>query len=182
MLKETLLLALALPLLACTTHPPAAPLTDRLQFRVAPSQLQQRLQWQLAPLASRLESGSLHLRITGPQPGSYEPTAEALRQQLALWLALETRLTFIPATRQEYEVELDATLQPDTCRYARGVSPPSPSACLVLRNQYRAQSHVEHWVRGAGYDGSGSALDAGAVQRLYQGKAKSAKKQQTTGE
>ncbi|GAJ49619.1 Flp pilus assembly protein FlpD [Aeromonas salmonicida subsp. masoucida NBRC 13784] len=101
---------------------------------------------------------------------------------MAQWLALETRLTFIPATRQAYEVELDATLQSDTCRYARGVSLASPGACLVLRNQYRAQSHGEHWARGARYDGSGSALDAGAVQRLYQGKAKSAKKQQTTGE
>ncbi|WP_426008165.1 pilus assembly protein FlpD [Aeromonas salmonicida] len=182
MLRETLLLALALPLMACTTQPPAASLKDQLQFRVAPSQLQQQLQWQLAPLANRLESGSLHLTITGPQPGSREPTPEALRQQLAQWLALETRLTFIPATRQAYEVELDATLQSDTCRYVRGVSLASPGACLVLRNQYRAQSHGEHWARGARYDGSGSALDAGAVQRLYQGKAKSAKKQQTTGE
>ncbi|MBP6384795.1 MAG: pilus assembly protein FlpD, partial [Aeromonas sp.] len=111
MLRETLLLALALPLMACTTQPPAASLKDQLQFRVAPSQLQQQLQWQLAPLANRLESGSLHLTITGPQPGSREPTPEALRQQLAQWLALETRLTFIPATRQAYEVELDATLQ-----------------------------------------------------------------------
>ncbi|CAJ1811297.1 hypothetical protein CDAIGKPJ_01294 [Aeromonas salmonicida] len=70
MLRETLLLALALPLMACTTQPPAASLKDQLQFRVAPSQLQQQLQRQLAPLANRLEAGSLHLTITGPQPGS----------------------------------------------------------------------------------------------------------------
>ncbi|MGL5090830.1 MAG: pilus assembly protein FlpD [Aeromonas sobria] len=182
MLKQTLLLAMTLPLLACTTPPPAAPLKDQLQFRVAPSQLQQQLQWQLAPLANRLEAGSVTLQISGPQPASHASTPEALRQQLAQWLALDTRLIFTPTGQGDYQVQLDATLQPDSCRYARGGASAPASACLMLRNQYRAQSHGEHWARGARYDGSGSALDAGAVQRLYQGKAKSAKKQQTTGE
>jgi len=182
MLKQTLLLAMTLPLLACTSQPPAAPLKDQLHFRVAPSQLQQQLQWQLAPIANRLEAGVVTLQISGPQPASQAPTPEALRQQLAQWLALDTRLIFTPTQQSDYQVRLDVTLQPDSCRYARGATSARASACLVLRNQYRAQSHGEHWAHGARYDGSSSALDAGAVQRLYQGKAKSAKKQQTTGE
>ncbi|MBV7262697.1 hypothetical protein L6J37_13390 [Photobacterium sp. WH77] len=148
-------------------------------YRVNAAQLQPSLQAALRPLAERLEDGILRVTITGPaEPRQSLELSVVLQQQLAMPTLVEHH----PANQSGYQVALTVTLQPHTCRYQQGPAEVSMNTCLLKRNQFRAMTTTAHWFEGAEYEVTSSALDVGAVQRLYDDKIKHASSQSTTGE
>ncbi|KDM90074.1 hypothetical protein [Photobacterium galatheae] len=154
------------------------------QYRVAAAQVQPSLTAVVRPLAERLEEGVLKVSISGPaQSLNPQPlNTQALSSQLSELLAIPTVVNFIPDNQADYQVDLNVALMPNTCRYQQGPIAVSVNACLLKRNQYRAMTTTAHWDKGADYEVTSSALDIGAVQRLYDDKIKHASSQSTTGE
>ncbi|MDO6708219.1 hypothetical protein [Photobacterium sp. 1_MG-2023] len=162
-----------------TADPHAADYQESVQYRVGAAQVQPSLMAVVRPLAERLEDGMLKVSISGPAPAL---NSQQLSVQLHELLAMPAVVNVIPATQTDYRVDLAVSLMPNSCRYQQGPMAVSVNVCLQRRNQYRAMTTTAHWYQGAAYEVTSSALDIGAVQRLYDDKIKHASSLSTTGE
>ncbi|WP_434339945.1 hypothetical protein [Motilimonas cestriensis] len=152
---------------------------DQLNYQVASSQLFSSLQHYLAPVAQRNEQGKVAIQLTGPNLST-----EQLRQldtQLSQWLQLPVSL-HRQTGAMDYQVNIAVTLQQNSCRFSQYQESLSVPACAMRRNMHSALVKPATWHQGEEYVVSSSALDVGAVQRLFDGKIKMSDKQQVTGD
>ncbi len=162
------------------TTKPHTTYQDSTTFQSTAYHLTQDLHQVLRPLNLREEKGQVRIALQGGDLDSL--TEQKLRQELSEFLQLPVQLTYQPSSQSDISGELDVTLMPDTCRYNRRALPVSAYACQQLRNQYFSVVNKSTWSQGETYQSGSSALDTGAVQRLFSSQLKSAERQPVTGE
>ena len=154
--------------------------TKSVQFETHSHRLTQDLADLVAPLTKRTEKGKLSLTLRGGTLD--ESTRRALKQQLAERLLLPVELDYQADKGQTITGKMAVTLLPDTCRFNPYSASVSFQGCEQLRNRYVSTVTPSTWRQGKEYQEGNSALSAGAIQRLYKNKIKSAEKQSVSGE
>lgn len=153
---------------------------DSWQYSVKQEYLYRSIQDNLLPLNERVEKGEVSIQLMGPELSEVQLVAWQTQWQHQMLMPID--IHYERQESAEYQVILSANLQPKTCRYQYLDKAINHESCVLKRNQFRALSNAQRWSQGAEYLVGDSNLEAGAVQRLYQGKVKVTTKQSTQGE
>ncbi|GLQ73097.1 hypothetical protein [Vibrio penaeicida] len=176
--------ALLLPALVACVAPnqvlPHHSYTDTAEFNADRETLPVVLDQLTAPLIHREEVGEINITLQGGLLSQSEK--QEIESHLSNKLLMQVELDHTPSVEETMQGDIEVIFAPDTCRYNKSAVPVSPQACQQLRNQYASASDKMAWHQGNIYQEHNTALSAGAVQRLYNNKIKSAEKQSVTGE